>query len=52
MGRSLRRYLVLRLIYLLVVLTGALVLYWLIPREVWEAIRTTYFSRNPGELPP
>lgn len=52
MGRSLRRYLVLRLIYLLVVVAGALVLYWLIPREVWQTVRATYFSRNPGDFPP
>jgi hypothetical protein len=50
MPRPLRRYLIGRLIYLLLVLIGALVLYWLIPRDVIDAIRSTYFSKNPGEL--
>jgi len=35
-----------RLVYVLVLLLGLLVLYLLIPHDVWETIRTTYFARN------
>jgi len=52
MPMPLRRYLLWRLVYLLLIAAGVIVLYWLIPRDVWEAIRTTYFSKNPGEFPP
>lgn len=52
MPMPLRRYLLWRLIYLLLIAAGVVVLYWLIPRDVWGVIRATYFSKNPGEFPP
>jgi hypothetical protein len=48
---SLRKYLLLRLIYLVVIAIGAIVLYSLVPREVWGVIRATYFSGDPNDLP-
>jgi hypothetical protein len=48
---SLRKYLFLRLIYLLVIAIGAIVLYSLVPRDVWGIIRATYFSGDPNSLP-
>lgn len=45
-----RKYVIWRLVYLLVVLAGAIVLYLLIPREVLDVIRATYFSKDPGGL--
>jgi hypothetical protein len=45
-----RRFIIWRVVYLLIVLAGVIALYWLIPREVLDAIRTTYFSKNPGGL--
>lgn len=50
MPRNLRRHILWRLIYLLIVLIGVVVLYYLVPREVIDALRNTYFSRNPGEF--
>ena len=41
-----RKYIIGRLVYVLVLLLGLLVLYLLIPHDVWETIRTTYFARN------
>ncbi len=52
MRLALRKFLLVRLIYLLVLIAGAVVLYWLIPREVWDTIRDTYLSRTTGELAP
>jgi hypothetical protein len=46
-----RKYVIARLAYLLVVLVGALVLYLLIPREVWQTIRDTYFSTHSDAVP-
>jgi hypothetical protein len=48
---SLRKYLLLRLIYLVVIAIGAIVLYCLVPHEVWAVIRATYFSGDPNSLP-
>jgi hypothetical protein len=45
-----RRFIIWRLIYLLVVLAGVVVLYFLIPKDVLDTIRNTYFSKNPGGL--
>ena len=45
-----RRFIIWRIVYLLIVLAGAIVLYLLIPRDVLDAIRSTYFSKNPGGL--
>ncbi len=51
MAMSLRKYLIVRLIYLLVVAIGAIVLYCVVPRDVWGIIRATYFSGDPNDLP-
>jgi hypothetical protein len=45
-----RRFIIWRIIYLLVILAGVGVLYFLIPHDVLDAIRSTYFSKNPGGL--
>ena len=50
MERRLRRYLIWRAVYLLIVAAGVIVLYLLIPRDVLDALRFTYFSKNPGGL--
>ena len=51
MARSLCKYVFVRLIYLVLIAIGAIVLYSLIPREVWSTIRATYFSGDPNSLP-
>lgn len=48
---SLRKYLFVRLIYLVLIAIGVIVLYCLVPREVWSTIRATYFSGDPNSLP-
>jgi hypothetical protein len=45
-----RRFIIWRLIYLLIVLAGLVALYLLIPQDVLDAIRGTYFSKDPGGL--
>jgi hypothetical protein len=45
-GVSKRRSIIARLVYLLVIAAGMIVLYLLIPEEVWQTIRETYFARN------
>ena len=50
MTRKARRFPAWRLVYLLVVLLLAVLLYWLIPKDVIDAVRATYFSKNPGEF--
>ena len=51
MAMSLRKYLFVRLIYLVLIAIGAIVLYCLVPRDVWRVIRVTYFSGDPNDLP-
>lgn len=42
--------LILLAVYLLVLLVGILLLYWLVPAEVWDAIRRTYMAPDEGQL--
>ncbi len=51
MAMSLRKYLLVRLIYLVIIAIGAIVLYCLVPRDVWGVIRATYLSGDPNSLP-
>jgi hypothetical protein len=48
---SLRKYLIIRLVYLVLIAIGAIVLYSLIPRDVWGTIWATYVAGDPNSLP-
>lgn len=46
------RRLVLRLVYLIVVLAGAVALYVLIPDDVWQTLRESYWDTGAGRDAP
>lgn len=50
MPRWRRSLLMLLAFYLLILLVGILLLYLLVPAEVWDAIRRTYIAPDEGLL--
>lgn len=50
MLRRPKTWVILGVVYLLVLAAGVLLLYLLVPSDVWKMIRQTYFSGDPGGL--